>query len=195
MLTLAIESSQKKLIIALFDKETILASLEDEGIRVASKHISSFVKGVLAKSNKRIEDLDRILVNTGPGSFTGLRVSVSFALGLSAGSNIKLVTYSSFDLLEFAHNNKQSVYLMESKVDEFYSKTIDTSIRTVLKKEFYEKKLKSIVCFEHELIDSEDLKRVELNINLIFNYYSSKINEFKEEDYISINYYHEFKKK
>jgi tRNA threonylcarbamoyladenosine biosynthesis protein TsaB len=44
-------------------------------------------------------NLDRIALVTGPGSFTGLRIGMSFAKGLCAGLGTDLVTISSLELL------------------------------------------------------------------------------------------------
>ena len=53
-------------------------------------------------SNISIEELDFIAINIGPGSFTGIRIGVSFAKGLSFAKNIPLIPINGFDII----NNK-----------------------------------------------------------------------------------------
>ena len=48
------------------------------------ERLASMVNEVMGQSGLRFEDLDRIGVTVGPGSFTGLRVGVAFAKGLAA---------------------------------------------------------------------------------------------------------------
>lgn len=43
----------------------------------------SLIEKVLIKSNLKISEIDKLYVNEGPGSFTGLRVGVSIANALS----------------------------------------------------------------------------------------------------------------
>ena len=47
----------------------------------------------------RMPDLTKVAVASGPGSFTGLRVGVSFALGLAMGRGIPIVPLNSLELL------------------------------------------------------------------------------------------------
>lgn len=48
------------------------------------------VEKMLKKNNLRPQDLDEVLVNTGPGSFTGTRVGVAIANALGFGLGIKV---------------------------------------------------------------------------------------------------------
>lgn len=44
-----------------------------------SQMVLPMIEELLKKSNKSLKDITKIEVNTGPGSFTGLRVGVSIA--------------------------------------------------------------------------------------------------------------------
>lgn len=48
------------------------------------------VEKILKKNNINTKNLDEILVNAGPGSFTGTRVGVAIANALGFGLNIKV---------------------------------------------------------------------------------------------------------
>jgi len=54
---------------------------------------------LLAEAGLRVRDLDRIVVDRGPGLFTGLRVGLATALGLSEGAGCPLVGVTSLELL------------------------------------------------------------------------------------------------
>jgi tRNA threonylcarbamoyladenosine biosynthesis protein TsaB len=58
------------------------------------------IEALLDRAGLRLRDLDRIAVGTGPGSFTGLRIAVSYAKALAYGSRRDLVGISSYDALE-----------------------------------------------------------------------------------------------
>ena len=66
-----------------------------------SEQLLPIIKDLLKDAELKIRDLDLIVCSKGPGSFTGLRIGMSTAKGLSAGSGIPLVSVSSLDCFAF----------------------------------------------------------------------------------------------
>ena len=75
---LFIDTSNSERIVVGFDKERFEADSREE----KSQKLLPFIDELLKKRGKKIEDITEIEVNTGPGSFTGLRVGVSVANAL-----------------------------------------------------------------------------------------------------------------
>lgn len=61
--------------------------------------LTSSISRLLGESGLRARDLDRVVVDRGPGLFTGLRVGLATALGLSEGTGCALVAVTSLELL------------------------------------------------------------------------------------------------
>ena len=80
MLVLGVETSTRHGSVALVDSGEVLVehSLPDEGRRHAQTIVSE-IDRILADCGQRKEDVERVGVSLGPGSFTGLRVGVVFA--------------------------------------------------------------------------------------------------------------------
>ena len=57
------------------------------------------IAGVLAERGLQVTDLDRIAVGIGPGSFTGVRIAVSYAKALALAAGLPLTGISSYDVL------------------------------------------------------------------------------------------------
>jgi tRNA threonylcarbamoyladenosine biosynthesis protein TsaB len=57
------------------------------------------IAGVLAERGLTLRDLDRLAVGIGPGSFTGVRIAVSYAKALALASGVPLIGISSYDVL------------------------------------------------------------------------------------------------
>lgn len=75
---LYIDTSGTEKIIVGIDKKRFEAEARQE----KSQKLLPFIDGILKKNGKKVEDITEINVNTGPGSFTGLRVGVSVANAL-----------------------------------------------------------------------------------------------------------------
>lgn len=70
-------SSSEKIVVGLDGKK-----FETSSKKGASQRLLPFIVELLEKEEKKLEDIKEIAVNTGPGSFTGLRVGVSVANAL-----------------------------------------------------------------------------------------------------------------
>ena len=73
-----------KLYIDTSDREIITVGIDDEMFtdkapERASQRLLVFIDEIFKKKKKNLKDITQIEVNTGPGSFTGLRVGVSVA--------------------------------------------------------------------------------------------------------------------
>ncbi|MEE1098888.1 MAG: tRNA (adenosine(37)-N6)-threonylcarbamoyltransferase complex dimerization subunit type 1 TsaB [Alistipes sp.] len=80
------------------DGELISLRESNEG-RDHAKRVAVFVDELLRENDIRPCDLDAIAVGKGPGSYTGLRIGVSFAKGLCYGLNKPLIAVGSLNAL------------------------------------------------------------------------------------------------
>ena len=119
MILLGIESSSRKLSVGLM-KDKIFSELSSEKINDTANSLPILSKQIINKALLSFEDLDAICISAGPGSFTGLRIGMSYAKGIALALNIPIVPISTFDSL--AHDNtvtKLSV-LIYSHGNTFY---------------------------------------------------------------------------
>lgn len=78
-------SDRKKIVVGIDDKK-----FEAKAKDGASQRLLPFIDEVLATQGVPLRDITEIEVNTGPGSFTGLRVGVSVAnaIGWAIGVDV-----------------------------------------------------------------------------------------------------------
>ena len=98
-LILAIETGTDICSVALIRDGELIALRESDEERNHAKKIAVFVDELLREYDIAAEELDAVAVSKGPGSYTGLRIGVSFAKGLCYGQNIPLVAVGSLDSL------------------------------------------------------------------------------------------------
>jgi tRNA threonylcarbamoyladenosine biosynthesis protein TsaB len=67
--------------------------------RMAASHGMRAVRQLLEEAGCGLKDLDAIAVMHGPGSFTGVRVGVAMAKGLSEAAGVGLIPLSRLDVL------------------------------------------------------------------------------------------------
>ena len=80
------------------DGELVSLRESAEG-RDHAKHVGVFVDELLRETGIAPDELNAVAVGMGPGSYTGLRIGVSFAKGLCYGLQIPLVAIGSLDAL------------------------------------------------------------------------------------------------
>jgi tRNA threonylcarbamoyladenosine biosynthesis protein TsaB len=99
LLLLTIETATPVESIALVNGRDVLASRVTRAGRGRGDELVASVREVLASSSRRLPDLDGIAVSIGPGRFTGLRVGLATAKGLSASTGLPLFGVRTLDAL------------------------------------------------------------------------------------------------
>jgi tRNA threonylcarbamoyladenosine biosynthesis protein TsaB len=98
MKILAFDTSGPVLSLALETPKGRYAVIRDTGLR-HGELLASLVQQICSDAETSIQDLDLIVCARGPGSFTGLRIGMSLAKGLSAGSGVPVVSIPVPDIL------------------------------------------------------------------------------------------------
>lgn len=80
------------------DGELLSLRESDQG-RDHARLVAVYVDELLKETGLRPDDLNAVAVGMGPGSYTGLRIGVSFAKGLCYGLNIPLIAVGSLDAM------------------------------------------------------------------------------------------------
>jgi len=71
------------------------------GVQKSSGHILKLCDEVFYEAGKQIKDVDSIIFTKGPGAFTGVRMCVGVAQGLSMSCNIPTMGFSTLELLGY----------------------------------------------------------------------------------------------
>ncbi|CAJ1225921.1 tRNA (adenosine(37)-N6)-threonylcarbamoyltransferase complex dimerization subunit type 1 TsaB [Lactiplantibacillus xiangfangensis] len=99
MKLLAIDTSNRPLSVAVLEDAKILATTTTNVGRNHSSTLLPIIEQSLAQAGFKPDDLDRIVVAAGPGSYTGLRIGVTTAKTLAFTLHKELVGLSSLEAL------------------------------------------------------------------------------------------------
>tara|TARA_R110002124_G_scaffold4978_5_gene31244 strand:- start:3800 stop:4444 length:645 start_codon:yes stop_codon:yes gene_type:complete len=97
MLILALNTAFAALEGAVVRDGEILADARDDMARGQDRQLPDFVERLLASAGVTLAEIDRIAVVTGPGSFTGIRIGVAYARGLSLVTGADCVGVTSLE--------------------------------------------------------------------------------------------------
>ena len=112
---LGIESSSKKLSVGLM-KGKKFTELQSEKINDTANSLPLLSKKLIKEAELNFEDLDAICISAGPGSFTGLRVGMSYAKGIAMALDIPIIPVSTFDSIVENQNIKKLSALILSLI-------------------------------------------------------------------------------
>ena len=122
-LSLAIDNSLGFLNLALASDGKLLEERHGTFENPTSELLPAKVRQLIADHGHQINDVGLLVVTLGPGSFTGIRVALAFAKGLSAGLGIDLVGVATLDILAYPFRFLEGHYvcpLIDAKKGEVF---------------------------------------------------------------------------
>lgn len=96
-----------------------------------STDLPKYVTEVLTKANMLLSELNAVSVSAGPGSYTGLRIGLSYAKGVTLGLGIPLIGLSTLRIIENAYREQtkdtinQVVAALDARRNEVYAAIFD----------------------------------------------------------------------
>ncbi len=116
---LALETSCEQASVALWSSGAI-AAVRLDGHLNHSEHILSAIRALLAEAGLSPKRLDAVAFGSGPGAFTGLRLSCGIAQGLALGAGIGVVAVSSLAALAMQGAGKHILAATDARMGEVY---------------------------------------------------------------------------
>ena len=100
MLILGIDTSTNVGTVAIYsDVKGTLGEISVNINKTHSENIMVMIDELFKLTNTTINDIDKIAVSIGPGSFTGIRIGVAVAKGLASATNCKIVGVNELDVI------------------------------------------------------------------------------------------------
>lgn len=134
-LILNLETSTKNCSVSIAQngEQLALCELTTDGYQHAER-LHQFIQWAIEGCEYTLNDLDAVAVGKGPGSYTGLRIGVSAAKGISFALGIPLLSMNSLDIL--AHCDKKEDFdliipMTDARRKEVYTKTFDANLNEI----------------------------------------------------------------
>ena len=115
MLNLILDTSTKYLYIGLVQDDKILDEKIFEGSKNHAGNSVYQIDLLLKEHNLKISDLNNVYCGYGPGSYTGVRISVTIAKMLASFADINLYGISSLYLAGSGYDNKNVAVMFDAR--------------------------------------------------------------------------------
>jgi tRNA threonylcarbamoyl adenosine modification protein YeaZ len=132
MVHLAFDTCYSACSVAIGKGEVLLSHKREEEKNMHSRHLLAMIDVCLREAGlKGYEEVDRIIVSNGPGSFTGTRVGLAAAVGLKAALGIPVYSASTLSAIAQAfkrHSNGICLAQLEAGRGFFYQQLFQEGI-------------------------------------------------------------------
>lgn len=184
MRILFIDTSGTDVSISIINDNNVIVNINDEVPNSHSIYTVNFIDKALKEAKLSADDIDKILVVTGPGSFTGVRIGVTIAKVYAYLRKIEVISVSSLKMLSLSSNHDYCLSLINAKNDNYYLGLYDKYNEEVIKEQFNNKDVvldiinkynPTIVSDSDLIINDIVIKKQKLNIENICSYYQNKV--------------------
>ena len=118
MVVLFIDTCNRMLAVGLEKDGKLIYKKEYDAFKKQSELLAKEIDDCLKSSNVLASEVNKVVVTNGPGSYTGIRIGLTFAKVFAASLNIELVLISSLHAL--AGNKENVISLIDAKGKRAY---------------------------------------------------------------------------
>lgn len=184
MRTLYIDTSSSYLYTGICEDDKLLCEVKKEFGHSLSEEALPEIVSMFTANNLSAQDIDKIIVVNGPGSFTGIRIGITIAKVYAWSLNIPITTISALEAMMLSSKeNKVHVPMIDARRKYVFSAIYDENNRQILKPqhikiEDLKHELENIgdyvVITNDELDDFEITESYNPDIEKIVNYFKDK---------------------
>lgn len=121
MKILSIDTASNISAVAVLENENCIKETLIDDSRNHSEKIMPLIEQVLQESKLTLKDIDLIVCDKGPGSFTGIRIGVGTVLAFQDSLNVECVGISSLEALAYNTKNEGIICsLIDAKNNNVY---------------------------------------------------------------------------
>ena len=118
---LIIDATTDKIFLTLIKSTKNIYTSKHENSKNNFDKLVILIGDLLEKNKLFIRDLNRIYVNRGPGSFAGIRSSISIAKGYHLSNNIEYYCFSFFDFINIKKSIKNKIIGNLSLLSQYHN--------------------------------------------------------------------------
>ena len=128
MLILGISTSSNIASVALSKDAECIKELNINNNKTHSETLLPLINELLSETNIKLQDINLIACDNGPGSFTGIRIGISTVKAIAESLNIPVVAVSSLEGLVYNINSSECICsLIDARNNQVYCGLFDSN--------------------------------------------------------------------
>ena len=127
MLILAVSTSSKICSVALLEDDKLLKELNIENQKTHSENLLPLIDELFTSVGKQVFNLNLIVCDNGPGSFTGIRIGISSVKAIAEVNNIPVISCSSLEALSYNIHSTTLCSLIDARNNQVYCGIFDNN--------------------------------------------------------------------
>ena len=181
MISLFIDTSCANVSISIIKDGKLLSNICEDIPNEHSKYVSSYVRKAIDEANIDANDIDKLFVVNGPGSFTGVRIGVTIAKTYGYLINKNVTPLSSLKSLAISSNHCGTVMsVISANRNNYYVGIYDNEYNDLIEEKFIDgnglvKLIEDynpyIVSNDYNIISIYKFNKVKLDTLRIVGYY------------------------
>lgn len=132
MISLFVDTALSFIRIGLFKDDKLVDFINEKCEKNMSSLFDVRVKNLFDRNNLSLHQVDKIYTVTGPGSFTGIRVGMTFSKVLAMALNLKITPISELQVLASTKSNKLKAPMIDARRGYVYAGVYDEDCSTII---------------------------------------------------------------
>lgn len=121
MKILSIDTSSPICAVSILEDNKLIKEISQNNGLTHSEKLMPIIEQILKETNLKLKDIDLLVCDKGPGSFTGIRIGVATVNAFTDSLNISAIGISSLEALAYNINNNGIICsLIDAKNDNCY---------------------------------------------------------------------------
>ena len=139
MITLYLDTSSSFLYTAIIKNDTVIAEIKEKLGNNLSEYTLPRIEEMIKVKGFKPDDINKIIVVNGPGSFTGIRIGLTIAKTFAWAKNIPIIPISSLEAMALSYDGDYDyvVPAIDARRGFLYASIYDTENNSFIMNEKY----------------------------------------------------------
>lgn len=172
MISLFLDTCNKNIVIGLLEDNKLIDKTVYINDNNLSEKLLPSIKELLDKNNIKVNNLNRIYVSVGPGSFTGIRIGLTVAKVMAWSLKIDIIPISSLEAIASTDSDYNYICpMIDARRGYVYASLYDKELNNIIKDQYIKQDdfTNLLKDYKYEIVSYESDNMPIVNIEKIVN--------------------------